>query len=412
MSFLTGLLVASSSLERVSSALRDAFVATGAIVGDGGERLDVRVGEPDGDWLLVTDSTRYTFDVKVAAHVAETVETRTLVVGLRALDEDGPAKLMPFGPWEAKPKGSKAGTVDKLIRKLAGDIWPRPWQVESRPGVTLSFDVSAMKRSPGPFKDAPHDRRNCEQGEQLDAAASLVEGELRALAALRDRWGWQSAFDRVISRAQDRGAPLHAPVILSLAEVALADTTARTMFERWLTAVGNRAEKAARLALPMLAAVVADDGAALTAYAAKIDDDELRPRVVLQLHAHAPVVLARHALADRVAREQPVAPAVEWVWSQPYDATLLAAVAKLGAVHDNRAWLDRATERVEAGLASALVSDAFELVEGERCEAGFMLLDRALASGEVASWLLASIRDVVRKHPDAARAYPRLQELL
>jgi len=400
MTCLAAILVRSDSLDEVVDAVRVAFLELGATETDGGERLEVRVGEPIDGWVLITDSTHHTVDLGVAEAVATRLGRRVAAVGARGVGRFEKASVRTFGAWKARPPSSmKPAAYSRFVRGLSRRILPRPWEVDTRAGATLSFDVTHAMRTLGPFRSNPEaELRGAVEKEQLDSGWHVVNAALNgdydlafaALGGMRDRWGWQSTFDHVMHCVRSRSLNLDeraARLVVALARPAMAGLTATTLYAGWLVVPGHPSFRSVRLSLPLLCAFAAADDDAATELLAKLDDDDTRHRVALDVYAFSYRVIAglSSAMTARLAVALPVDAPLRWALA-PRDArdriladAAMIAASRPGPIADEVLDAAAAVADGDHAFADALARKAYELARAGAFPGALALFDRVVA---------------------------------
>ena len=395
MTYLAGLVVQAKSLPRLVAAVKAAYAAIGAVEGEG---VRVVVGAPVKGWSVITDSTRQTIDLGVAAALADELGARVLAFGLRGSSSHGKAASKAFGAWTKPPPSSgKPKAITDAIAKLGKDLIPPPWLVDERKGVTLSFDVRSATCTPGPFKsNTPSELRDAEQRAQQDATWSIsmyalnrrYAEAMRCLPGLRDAWGWQYATSNLLSSLQSNSLQLEpdsARLLVALARRALEGITAQTLFEKWVgDALGSAFWMRARFALPLLCALVADDAAAWEHFVAGLAGVEREP-YGLYIWTKSPSAIAKLSKTARALLERDfgVARVLAWAATAPHLAAdrWLDKAALLAAVAGDTAVLDRAfAEREDTFLRDYLHRAAMTLVGAKQFTPALVLFDRLVAS--------------------------------
>jgi hypothetical protein len=315
---LAGYFVEARDLAAVVDAVRAAYVKSGAVETTTGG-LAVRVGKPDQGWSLVIDSTHHTVDMGVAEAVAGTLGKRVAVFGSRGSGSRGRGSIKVFGEWRVKPPTSL--TPGKVLERVAGFAHelPQPWEIETRAGTVLTFDVANMKRTLGPFRDNGDDViLEVHRQQQSDAEWYVNSNALNAfwddakvsLAGLVGRWSWQSACARITDHLASRTIPFGpqaARLALDIATRAFEGVTASTYETTWEAGVHYPGHGARVYAALLASAVVAKDAEALTWLLASLDDAEARRFVAAELRERHGGVLTKApaTLRDRLQSELP-----------------------------------------------------------------------------------------------------------
>lgn len=387
MRFLAATLVNAKALPAVVKAVRAAYLAVGAVEGQG---TSITIGAPRKGWCAISDSSRHTTDLGVAAALADHLKTRVIAVGLRG----GKAAMKPFGPWKTKPKTSgKAKIVDDLVERL-GISLPLPWELDERDSVTLSFDLRKATRAPGPFtRNTPTDLLEAEQGAQRDVVwwvgcyglnRKYKEATL-ALGGLRDTWGWQHAFEKVMHSLHSnsmRLEPGSARLFVAMAKRALEGLTTKTLPARWAPSSGA-GWSIIRWGVALTAALVADDLETWAVLVRAVQSDE-RQRIALYVWTKWPGSIATLSSTARrsLERDLPAASVLAWAKTAPLETVdrWLAEATQLAACHADDSVLDRIEPATSADehLASAIGRAAFRLLSARQFAEALRLYDRLL----------------------------------
>ncbi|MCX5746506.1 MAG: hypothetical protein NT062_28855, partial [Proteobacteria bacterium] len=297
---------AGKNAKAVAAAVEAAYLSIGATRG-GDHR--VRVGEVSSGWCVVTDSTMYTVDLRVAAQVADALGTRVVAVGARGSGSSGTAAAKTFGAWKTKvpSSGKPKAVLDAIERVVRRDPVPRAWEHLDRPGIELTFDLSKAHRTPGPFKDnTTATLAEVERAAQAGVSDSIMNerdpAKVRVMfGGLRTRWGWQSMFDRYFNdlfSSPDQLTPERASILLALAREALADLRSAT--KTW-EAGGPADWRRWRWSTALAAALVARDDRARDELRARIDAPD-RAEVADTLWSRFGAVVAEFAEAASYAK--------------------------------------------------------------------------------------------------------------
>lgn len=394
MTYLAALVVQAKKLDPLVAAVRAAYASIGAVEGEG---TRVVIGAPKNGWSTITDGTRHTVDLGVAAALAEELGARVLAIGLRGSSSYGKAASKAFGKWPKKPPSSgKPKAITDAVNKLGKELIPEPWEIDERPGVTLSFDLRAATCTPGPFKtNTASELRAAEQGAQQDATWHIANSLLNRrsddaktyLPGLRDTWGWQYAMDHVMHSLQSNSIDLEpgsARVFVALATRALEGITSKNLFDTWVgSAVGAGGWPVIRQALPLLCALVADDAAAWARFVAGIAPEH-RDEYGLYVWTKSPVAIAKLSKKARALLDKdfPSKRILAWAVKAPHDAKnrWLDDAAQLAAVEGNNAVLDRAfAETADTYMPDYLHRAAMTLLYAKQFTPALVLFDRLLA---------------------------------
>ncbi|MFN0250010.1 MAG: hypothetical protein ACKV2T_24215 [Kofleriaceae bacterium] len=104
MTYLAGLVVATKTQAALVAAVKKAYASIGAVESKGGEgAMRVVIGAPKKGWSMITDGTRQTVDLGVAAALAGELGARVLAFGLRGSGNYGKGASKAFGTWTKKP---------------------------------------------------------------------------------------------------------------------------------------------------------------------------------------------------------------------------------------------------------------------------------------------------------------------
>ncbi len=395
MTYLAALVVQAKKLDPLVAAVRAAYASIGAVEGEG---TRVVIGSPKSGWSTITDGTRHTVDLGVAAALAEELGTRVLAIGVRGSSSYGKAASKAFGKWPKKPPSSgKPKAITDAVNKLGKELLPCAWDIDERPGVTLSFDLREAKRTPGPFKsNTQSEVRAAEQGAQQDATWHIANAALNGnyddamtyLPGLRDTWGWQYAMDHVMHSVQSNSIELEpgsARVVVALSTRALEGITSKNLFDKWVgSAVGAGGWPMIRQALPLLCALVAEDRAAWDRFVAGIAPEH-RDEYGLYVWTKSPVAIAKLSKKSRalLERDFPSKRILAWAVTAPHDASKnrwLGDAAQLAAVEGNTAVLDRAfAEKSDKYMPDYLHRAAMTLLYAKQFPSSLVLFDRLLA---------------------------------
>jgi hypothetical protein len=399
MTYLAGLVVATKKQAELVAAVKKAYASIGAVESKGEGAMRVVIGAPKKGWSVITDGTRQTIDLGVAAALADELGTRVLAFGLRGGGSHGKGASKAFGTWAKKPPSSgKPKAIRDAIDKLGKDLIPMPWEVDERDGVTLWFDVRKATLAPGPFKsNTPDDLREAEQGAQKETTWHIESASLNGrllddevmtyLPGLRDQWGWQDAANHTMHLLQTNSLKLDrnsARLFIMLVDRALEGITAKTIAQKW---IGREVDAAVwtmiRQALPLLCALVAEDTAAWDRFLAKIDVD--REPYGIYVWTKSPGKIAKLSKTSRalLERDFPAKRLLAWAAKAPLDPNTrwLRDAAMLAAIEGDSAVLDRAfADPTDSFLAPSLHTVARTLVSAKLFAPALVLFDRLIAS--------------------------------
>jgi hypothetical protein len=396
MTYLAGLVVQAKKLQPLVAAVKRAFASIGAVEGDG---LTVVIGTPKSGWSTITDSTRHSFDLGVAAALADDLTTRVLAFGLRGSGSHGKGASRAFGTWLKKPPTSgKPKAIRDALDKLGKDLIPMPWEVDSREAVTLSFDLRNAKCTPGPFKTTASEWRAAEEGAQQDATWHISSRSLNGkfdeamncLPGLLDTWGWRNATNHVMHLLHTNSLklePRSARMYVALATRALEGLTTTTLQDQWIgTEVPTGPWPMIRQALPLLCALVADDTAAWKQFLAGLDSEREPFGLYVRTKSLPAIAALSKTSRARLDKEFPVDRILAWALKAPHDpeTRYLVDAAMLAAIEGNTKVLDRVFAITgDQYLVAALHRRALQLVSAKQFAPALLMFDRLLAPSPV-----------------------------